>query len=168
MQNDLQQYNEAINSLTYILFDSDYGERSTLLYEEIKKNLNLSNYSEVPLRKVGLQFLVTVIVNNQHELKLVLDTGASITTIKTATLKQIGLASTSKRIVTLNTAGGQIQSSLIALDSFEVSGQKVQGLDIASIELKDGRIDGLLGMNFLDHFRFIIDQNQRKLYLERK
>lgn len=165
-QFDFKQFADAINTLTYILFDSDWGDRANLLYEEISKKLNLAGYTEIPLKKVGSQFLVKVMINGLYELTLLLDTGASITAINSDSLKKLGLPSRSDRTIILDTAGSKVTSSLITIKSFSAGAQTINNLDIASIRFKNSQFDGLLGMNFLDNFRFIIDQKQRKLLLK--
>ena len=168
VQNDQAYYDSAINTLSFILFDPEYGDRATRLYESIVEKLNLASFSEVPLRNTGFQFLVKVLVNNLHELNLVLDTGASVTAIRGDVLEKLGLVSGNDRAIVLNTVGGRVNSTLVRLNSLGVGGQVVWKIDVANTDLGDLDADGLLGMNFLEHFRFIIDQQKRRLYLEPK
>ncbi len=165
---ELELYNDAISALTYILYDPDYGDRATTLYNEVTRQVNLASYTAVPLQRAGSQLLVSAILNGRHRVTLLLDTGASITAIDINVLRRLGLNPTSNRTITLNTAGGPIRSSLINLAGMDIGGQKINGIDIASIPFDEDKFDGLLGMNFLNKFRFIIDQKQRKLYLIRK
>ncbi len=167
-QYDLQQYDDALYTLAYILFDADYGFRSTQLYEEIKDKLNFAGYTEVLLRKVGSHYVVSARLNNFHPVKLLLDTGASVTSLNASLLESLGLTGSGTKTITLDTAGGRIKSDLITLGSLSIGGQVVSGLDVASLNIAGIEADGLLGMNFLNHFRFVIDQDQRKLYLERR
>lgn len=168
VQKDQGYYDSAINTLSFILFDPEYGDRPTPLYESIVEKLNLASFSEVPLRNTGFQFLVKALVNNRHELNLILDTGATVTTIRGDVLEKLGLVSVNDRAIVLNTVGGRVKSSLVRLSSLDIGGQVVRGIDVANSDLGDLAADGLLGMNFLEHFRFIIDQKKRRLYLEPK
>ncbi len=165
---DLEQYNEAISALTYILYDTDYGHRANKLYEEVTRRVNLADYTEVPLQKSGSQLLVKALLNGTHEITLLVDTGASLTAINSEVLSQLGINPDRGRVVILNTVGGKIQSPLIKLNTFSIGGQGIQGIDVASISFKENQSDGLLGMNFLNHFKFIIDLKQRKLFLTPK
>jgi clan AA aspartic protease (TIGR02281 family) len=168
VQNDQGYYDSAITTLSFILFDQEYGDRATRLYESIVEKLNLASFSEVPLRNTGFQFLVKARVNNRHELNLILDTGATVTALRGNVLERFGLVSGNDRAIVLNTVGGRVNSTLVRLSSLSVGGQVVREIDVANTDLGDIAADGLLGMNFLEHFRFIIDQKRRRLYLERK
>jgi predicted aspartyl protease len=52
------------------------------------------------------------------------------------------------------------------IDALAVGDWQVRDLDIGVLELGSrGTVDGLLGMDFLQHFRFFIDQNRAELRL---
>lgn len=164
----LNDYDGALEALSYIIFDPDYGERANVLYDQISQRINLASYSVASLQRAGSQFLVTARVNGIHELVLLLDTGASLTSIRADKLKQLGLKPVSGQEIVLNTAGGQIRSTLVQLNSLSVGGQPIRNLNVASLEHFESATDGLLGMDFLRHFKFIIDQSNRSLHLTPK
>ncbi len=165
---NLNDYASALEALSYILFDPDYGERANVLYDQISQRINLASYSVASLQRTGSQFLVTARLNGIHELMLLLDTGASLTSIRADKLNQLGLKSASGQQIVLNTAGGQIRSTLVQLNSLSVGGQPIRNLNVASLENFESTADGLLGMDFLRHFKFVIDQSNRSLHLTPK
>jgi predicted aspartyl protease len=65
-----------------------------------------------------------------------------------------------------STANGLVQAPVYKLDSLSVGDWHVNHLEIGVLDL-DSRsdVDGLLGMNFLNHFQFFIDQNKAVLRL---
>ena len=165
---EIGDFNGALEALTYILFDPDYGDRANDLYQQVSQRINLADYSVAVLQRIGSQFLVTAQVNGAHELVLLLDTGASLTSIRAQKLKELGLLAKPGQEILLNTAGGQIRSTLVQLNSLSIGGQTINGLHVASLEYFDGEADGLLGMDYLRHFKFIIDQSNRSLHLTPK
>jgi len=99
---------------------------------------------------------------------MILDTGASISAIDAGILKSIGLKTGSGRPILLNTAGGQVQARIVRLDSIGVAGQVLTNFDVASLDTAALGSGGLLGVDFLGNFSFVIDDRKRKLYLRRK
>ncbi|MGI9317703.1 MAG: retropepsin-like aspartic protease family protein [bacterium] len=165
---ELNDFSGALEELTFILFDTDYGDRANELYDQVSQRIDLASYSIASLQRTGSQFLVTARLNGMHELSLLLDTGASLTSVRAGKLRELGLTSPSDQEIILNTAGGQIRSTLVQLNSLSVGGQPIRGLNIASLEHFEGEADGLLGMDYLRHFKFVIDQSNRSLHLTPK
>ncbi len=165
---NLNDYDGALEALSYILFDPDYGARATVLYDQISQRINLASYSVASLQRTGSQFLVTARLNGVHELVLLLDTGASLTSIRADKLREFGLKSVSGQEIILNTAGGQIRSTLVKLNSLSVGGQPIRNLNVASLDHFKSDADGLLGMDYLRHFKFVLDQSNRSLHLTPK
>ena len=65
-----------------------------------------------------------------------------------------------------NTANGRVRAPVFVLDSLTVGDWQVNQLEVGVLALHGNtNIDGLLGMNFLRHFQFIIDQNEALLRL---
>ena len=65
-----------------------------------------------------------------------------------------------------NTANGQVRAPIYILELLSVGDWYVQQLEIGILDLGgEAGFDGLLGMNFLSHFRFFIDQNENVLRL---
>jgi len=59
-----------------------------------------------------------------------------------------------------------VRAPIYILETLSVGDWSVQQLEIGVLDLGGQTgIDGLLGMNFLKHFRFFIDQNDSMLRL---
>ncbi len=123
--------------------------------------------AEVSLQALGNQFLVDAVLNNAQNAVLLLDTGASISIISPELLRMLGIPYQSTgRTAWFSTAGGRIQAPVITLDSLALGGVVVENIEVGVIgEFDNNPFDGLLGMNFLRHFEFFIDQNELKLQL---
>jgi predicted aspartyl protease len=81
-------------------------------------------------------------------------------------LKRRGVAAhATGRTGIFNTANGRISAPIYRLDTLSVGDWQVSDLDVGVLELDDPQFDGLLGMNFLGHFQFFIDQNEALLRL---
>ncbi len=162
------QYDEAVNLLSYILYDSEYGNRATELTAKINAHLYPQTPANIPLVQSGSQFLVDAVINNAISLRLLIDTGASITSIDKNVLQRLGLLNGPTKEGRLQTANGIVATTLVNLHSLGVGGFTVQNVEAATVESLGGNLDGLLGMDFLSQFNFSIDQNDRVLFLGSK
>jgi clan AA aspartic protease (TIGR02281 family) len=123
--------------------------------------------AEVSLQALGNQYLVDAVLNNARNAVLLLDTGASLSIISTELLRALGIPHRSTgKTAWFSTAGGRIEAPVITLESLALEGVVVENIEVGVIgEFDSSPFDGLLGMNFLRHFEFFIDQAERKLLL---
>ena len=155
-------YTEAGKLLKEIEYDDSYGEKSKNLLEEIhKKEANNGEYPHrVELKKRGSHFYLNAKAN-EEPLTLLIDTGATYTSIN-----QNKLSTTSfTKMLRLQTAGGEISEELRKVDSFSIGDIEVRDFQVTASSFPQENADGLLGMNFLKHFQFKIDQENEVLYL---
>ena len=121
----------------------------------------------LPLRKLGEHYVLQVNVNNTT-LSLLIDTGASMTTLSRggfAKLERSNLDYLGKRL--FNTAGGVTSGEVYQAREITLGDTIWQQLGIAVLDYPTAAgVDGLLGMNLLRNYRFQIDQDQLLLYLE--
>lgn len=91
--------------------------------------------------------------------KLVVDTGASITMISIETALAIGIdPAKSTRQVEITTASGTVLVPIIKIPSFTCFGIEIKNLDTVCHNLpSQSPVDGLLGLNFLSSAKIIID-----------
>lgn len=82
-------------------------------------------------------------------LNLLLDTGATQTALKPATLARIG-ARPINRTVRVRTAGGEVTAPLFELEQFEFAGTRLAQLQVIALAELPGEVDGLLGMDVLN------------------
>jgi hypothetical protein len=119
----------------------------------------------------GSMILVPVVLNDV-EATLLLDTGASVTVVRPELARRAGMeALTRAPRLSVRVAGGETFSvPFVRARALRVGEAAVEGLDIGvSDSLTRGlpsAIDGVLGTNFLNHFRVTIDRMSRRLSLD--
>ena len=122
---------------------------------------------EIPLTRRGNHYLVSAAINGASQLALVIDTGASITTLSKERFSQI--ENTGFRYLgtqLFNTPNGMTQGEIYHADSIQLGEIKIPDLEIAVLDFElSGGLDGLLGMNVLRNYRFEIDQDKELLYM---
>jgi clan AA aspartic protease (TIGR02281 family) len=108
-------------------------------------------------------------LNEKVTADFMVDTGASLTMISQASAKELGI-DLDRRLPTIpiQTAGDIIHVPLVVLDSIEVGGMQVKNITIAVYDSPMLGRPGLLGLNFLKHFRVEVDFKEGLLLLERR
>lgn len=160
---------DARKALALTGHDASVLEQANAIKRRIEADLAADRpyAAEVSLRPLGNQFLVDAVLNNTLKGVFLLDTGASLSIASPELLRALGVPYRSTgRMAWFSTAGGRIQAPIVTLDSLALDGVVVENLEVGVIsEFDDSPVDGLLGMNFLRHFEFYIDQNEGKLQL---
>ncbi|AQP99866.1 hypothetical protein B0W48_08725 [Pseudoalteromonas aliena] len=134
------------------------------LHAMIDKALSPSDY--VTLAPYGAHYLITTEINSNLSTELMIDTGASVTSLPTNIIDKISPQPLYLGDVTVNTANGQIVVRRYQIESFKVGEQIIYGFEVLGIENVRGQ--GLLGMNFLSRFKFNINQQTDELELSAK
>ncbi|MDH5437071.1 MAG: retroviral-like aspartic protease family protein, partial [Gammaproteobacteria bacterium] len=121
----------------------------------------------IPLHRSGNSFLVDARSADGQSIRLLIDTGASMTILTPDVLDQRGIRyQDTGRTGTFNTANGRVQAPVYKLDSLSVGEWQVNNIEVGVLSLgSSSNVDGLLGMNFLNKFQFFIDQNESLLRL---
>ncbi len=122
----------------------------------------------VKLQRRGEHYLVPIRLAEQ-DLALVLDTGASMTTITQSSFDEIAHTIEYQELGTrmFHTASGISKGSIYQVEALTLGGYKLKNIDIAVLDFDmAGQANGLLGMNTLRHFRFEINQDKAELNLE--
>jgi clan AA aspartic protease (TIGR02281 family) len=133
--------------------------------EKTEKN----NTTSVSLKKTANQFVIATQLSG-HSTHLLIDTGASLTTISKDYYESIRRSS---KFVYLQkqiflTANGKANGEIYTVDSMEIGGHTLRNIEIAVLDFPTSKHNsGLLGMNALQHFKFEIDQKNSLLILER-
>jgi clan AA aspartic protease (TIGR02281 family) len=116
--------------------------------------------------------ILNVTLNKKVEAFLILDTGASLVTLRKNIAKKLGIdMDRVKPDTTARLADGrQVNAKRIILESIKVENVEADNVE-ASILLDDvggaDFNDGLLGMSFLKRFNFKVDYKDKKLILEK-
>ena len=173
----LDDKDAARRTLLLVVQDPGVGARAQALLSELNVAFartqgagsldSASQVAGIPLTRSGNHFIVDARAAGGPDMQLLIDTGASLTIFTPEVLVQRGIRyRDTGRTAVFNTANGQVRAPVFTLDSLEVGDWQVSQIEIGVLDL-GGRagVDGLLGMNFLSHFRFFIDQNQAVLRL---
>ena len=173
----LEDRDAAQRSLSLVMNDPDVGEQARAILATLQQaaiavvdpdQVTLATeVAGVPLIRSGHHFLVDVNPADAASLRLLIDTGASMTILTHAALQQRGLRyQETGRSQLFSTANGQVRAPIYILESLSVGDWYVGQLEVGVLDLGgQADIDGLLGMNFLSQFRFFIDQNETMLRL---
>ena len=125
----------------------------------------------VPLIRSGNSFTLNINVNSRS-VRMLLDTGASITALSTNLISTLNLEPTG-RYIQLTTANGVRRSQLFQSTSLQIGRLKMQNLVVAEIDLgRSHGVQGLLGTDVLNRidtrFSYIIDNQANSLIFRRK
>lgn len=170
--------NLAINLLESLVEDSNVGERASKRLKGLLGSgdntvagFNFEYTQALALRRRGNQFLVDIQLNRIDDVSLLIDTGASLTTLTQEAFDSLVTRNDArffgKRI--FQTANGTITGTVyffpeLSLGSFSIRDTQIAVLDFS---MSSG-VSGLLGMNVLGKYRFQIDQEASQLLLKTK
>ncbi len=140
----------------------DEVERSKL--QEIKRLKQLADM-ETPIVISRNRILVPVTIkysNKEITKVLLLDTGASITTVNQSVADQLNI-NTGKSSAVRVAGGGILKTKIVKVQQIKVGPKIVNAPEIMVLEQKGAPLDfqGLLGQNFLQLFSFTIDYENR-------
>ena len=126
--------------------------------------------ASIPIEKHGQVVIIQATLNNKRSAKFVVDTGASYTLISNALARELSVdVGPAAKTLPFQTANGLINAPVTSLDSISVGGMEIRDLATAVHDaIPDPQVAGLLGLNFLSHFRMDIDTEKGILHLERK
>jgi len=126
----------------------------------------------VEIEQKNGHIVVDAILNGKVHALLFLDTGASVVVLTSKVAKDLGLNLDSiKANIQLQLADGRkINAKYMILETVKVQGVEAKRVETAILPDDVGGTgfkDGLLGMSFLRRFNFRIDQENKKLILEK-
>lgn len=144
-----------------------YEEKWKKIQEEEKQKPKKVDFSE---ERGGMSVLTKL--NGKVEVNLFFDTGAAYILLTKKVGKELGIDMENKKdIMQLQLADGRkTMAKHVILESVQVQDAQAQNVE-AVVLLEDTPSenfkDGLLGMSFLKHFNFKVDQKENKLVLEK-
>lgn len=122
----------------------------------------------VPLIRFGGQFLVPLTIEGE-KVKLLLDTGASISGLTSSFVNRHYSFVKSPKPIQLNTASGTVESYLFVVDTLTIESITFNKHMLARLPMDNAdQFDGLLGIDILGRFDFVIDQNKAVLRLKKR
>lgn len=136
---------------------------------------------EIDARKVeltteiaGNALIVTVTAEGRlgksAKMRMLLDTGASFTTLSRRALDEIGLpAQSDSPVVKLGTAAGEVDAHLALVDRILLNDVEIPAVTVAVCDACESHgVVGLLGLNVLSHFLVTLDGAHQRVLLERR
>ncbi len=159
----LKDYTGARQSIGLVIDDPNVSNQTNVLLARLEKEDALVQELEIvgiPLAQAGDHYIVEAWINNKWRLDLLIDTGASLTIIKPDTLSASGVdLKYGTKIGHFQTANGPTRGPIVVLNGLAVAEYVVHDIEVGALELlTESGVDGLLGMNYLKHFEFFIDQ----------
>lgn len=136
-------------------------EQVIKLTEKIRKAG--SKVSRISLKPSGEHYILQAEING-IQVKLMIDTGASYSAITTEQFAMLSEQAEYLDTITSRTANGLAEFNLYQADSITIGDKTLAPYKFAV--MPNGGRHGLLGMNFLKHFTFKIDQNTNELVLK--
>ncbi len=165
----LNRFDEAWQSLMLVASDPRVSDRAHELLSQLDSSVTFSQPTTItiPLIRRGNHFVVKAMINNKIPVQLLLDTGASMTVVKRGILESAGVRmGADVPLRQFSTVSGAAQGPVYRVDTLALGGQSVANMEIAVLELSGlDDVDGLLGMNYLKHFKLYIDQSKSVLRL---
>ncbi len=171
------QYDSALDALAFLPFNEQYNgvveERQSHI--QSLRDQTLRAAEAIPLIRVGNQFLVNANIvapthNETEAILLLLDTGATFTSINKPVIQRILTQSSvlhnDQRTVTVRTANGRAPARVFKAPVLKMGHAEQPDMTILEIDMGvNSQADGLLGMEFLGQYQFEIDQENALLYL---
>ncbi len=155
--------NEAIPG-TYVLGNSRTLATSIRQLEKLEEQI----FSEsIPLRSDGGTLYASVVIDGQHTHEMVVDSGASIISLPADLAGRCGIqVSPSDRTIVLELAdGSRIPGKLVTIKSVRVGRFTVENVECAVLGVQAVNAEPLLGMSFLENFKFEIDAQSSTMTL---
>jgi clan AA aspartic protease (TIGR02281 family) len=162
---DAGHYEDATYQLSFLQYHPRWMDKFNTLTEQINyATLFTRGEIHIPLIKEDRAWHIQGVVNGK-KITLVLDTGATQTTIANKFLTQ-----DISRSIVVSTANGEISAHIHKNNTLKIN--KINKTNIGIIGLPSSKlpkgIDGLLGMDILGEFNFIIDGKNHMLRLTPK
>jgi len=108
-------------------------------------------------------------INGRYRLRFIVDTGAQMCTIPSSAMEALGIKIDDRTAVNLvRGVGGTGLAYEVTLESVSLNGWSVKDVKAVIIDLSFYPGCGLLGLNFLDQFRYEIDRQKGILRLSRR
>lgn len=163
---------KAVMHLQLITEDNVYGLQATEMLEKI---VFQNTSGGIALEAQGNHYIVNAIIADFYQIKLLLDTGASYSSLSSHSIAQLVHDQLAIKIGhnQVYTAGGTVEVDFYQLKNMTIGNYTVNDIIVAELDLEsasdqDNNFDGLLGINFLNRFDFSIDQKNKRLILSPK
>lgn len=144
-------------------------DRAMQLQNEIKEKSEENTALVIRFTPGESRIPVYVDINSRLRLKFLIDTGAEACTIPTSALESLGIEINDRTAVAIvQGVAGMDWAYQITLESVALDGWSVKDVKAIVIDLASDPDCGLLGLNFLNQFRYEIDNNRGIFRLKRR
>jgi clan AA aspartic protease (TIGR02281 family) len=135
--------------------------------EEIRNAVDRREALVIPIPPEATSIPAIVTLNARLNFKFIIDTGATYTSITQEMAEALGygIGQDTERVL-ISTANGVVSAPVVILDSVSLGGYGVRNLK--AIVLPQRSQPGLLGLNYLQNFRFSVDSGRREFRLEKR
>lgn len=159
----------ALSPLAQISNHERYGAEARELINQVEQNVAAEIFLErLPLSGGDGQFIVDAMIDGRYPVKLLVDTGAAMTAIDAGVLQMAGYSLDAERQYFV-TANGVVSAPVVTVGRMSLGLAELSQLSVGALPLSmPGDVVGLLGMNFLRHYDFRIDQDNRLLILDKR
>lgn len=163
------------NFLKHFRVTIDY-QTGEIRFDDLKRIENFGGPSkaEIPMRLASPAkplVLVDVYANGRGPFQFAIDTGTSTTAISPEVAQQLGIDGSP--IGPLTTGGSQVNVTAGNLKSFQLGGARIDDLVVVVADFfamlsqaVGAKLDGIVGYNFLQNFRVVMDYPSEKFRLE--
>ncbi len=164
-----RRYDHVEELLSVLQYHSEYSQQAEALLEKAhhQKDMIENGVVPVPVERMGDHYIVSAVINNQESVKLIIDTGATLTILSPKVARNLGLRLDDvMQYKEFSTANGVVKAPIITLESLKIQNHFVSELQVGILpSFSNSAFSGLLGMNFLSQFTFFIDQKNSTLEL---
>jgi clan AA aspartic protease (TIGR02281 family) len=149
-------------------FPPAFKDRVDQLERRIKEHEDQQAVS-VSFNPGDSQIRIEAILNRTYLQRFIVDTGANITTIPSVTAADLGIRIDDATPVKLILTGSGLRAAYeVTLESIEIEELRVASVKVLVLDLPGFSDYGLLGLDFLNHFRFEVDKNRGVLRLKKR
>lgn len=106
-------------------------------------------------------------LNNSLSGPLLVDTGASYCVITRQSARRLGLEPTGRQTLSIATANGDVRAHRVRLSSVKIADARLAHVDALIMDAVEPPLIGILGLSFLNHFRYSVDPTTGTIQLER-
>ena len=146
---------------------SSLRETADSLLARIDDALKRRDAVIIPIPQGSRSIRTEATVDGANALTFIVDTGATYTTIPSSLAEALGYDTSRATRVDIRTVAGPISAPLVTIQSLSVGGYTVRNLEVLVLPSGIGPEGGLLGLNFLKHFKYSVDASRSEFRLER-
>lgn len=143
--------------------------KNSIQEKELKLNSSTTETIKIPLIIHGEAMFVEVELNHDYKVKMLVDTGASMSHISRDAVEKLNLVNQTKGRKMFLTGAGRVELPLFELSELKLGDIKVNHFEVAGMVVDLGyEAQGVLGMNFLKHYSFQFDVLNKYLILNKR